>query len=384
MQVEIPETLGSIACKANIACLHYTSMLLCGSGVVWDVKYNNCKQIPGNRRIVQISSGAKHVALLDYYGKVYTMGSNEQEQLGVPLELKVEAIYPSEVPGLPFITYVACGESFTCCISQSKDLWNFGDNSSHQLGIEELYEEGNEYWNQIEGIGEVMQVPNVADAISVHCGRCHCFVRTKSGILACGNNAEGQLGNSDCTEMVRFAPVLTSFPDGQTITSIECGSLHSVFLTEEGTVYGCGAHSVGETGIAVAELHKIPKLQNIEQIACQQSCTFALDDQGDLWMCGDLCGEAILSPVKICDIDEPIEFIGRGFAKHTIVQCQSGALWNFGANDKGQLAVGHEKANNVPPVKLAEHDLCGIGDPTDPNSLTKQLVNRLSYVSLRH
>lgn len=74
-----------------------------------------------------------------------------------------------------------------------------------------------------------------------------------------GDNVEGQLGISAAT--AQKAVRLEGLPD---ITSVAAGELHSLLVDVEGSVWGFGASSFGETGLGVDADIAPPKKINFD------------------------------------------------------------------------------------------------------------------------
>ena len=76
--------------------------------------------------------------------------------------------------------------------------------------------------------------------------------------------------------------------------AIKCGFYHSVAMTESGEVYVWGWNRCGQLGInskenRVFEPQKVVNLNNIriKQIECGTLCTFLLSNDGEVYACGD-------------------------------------------------------------------------------------------------
>lgn len=61
-----------------------------------------------------------------------------------------------------------------------------------------------------------------------------------------GRNEKGQLGLGD--QLTRNVPVVLEALKGVKIVSAACGRYHTVFVTDTGESYACGANSYGQCG----------------------------------------------------------------------------------------------------------------------------------------
>lgn len=111
------------------------------------------------------------------------------------------------------------------------------------------------------------------------------------------------------------APKIISFPSNIKIKQIKCGSFHSIFLCEDGCVFGSGSNKRGQLALSldIAETNQIVRIdslmaEKITKISCGHSFTIVRNDQYE--------------------------------------------LFSFGANEHSQLGI---KSNNIPnniPIKI--------------------------------
>lgn len=86
-------------------------------------------------RIVQISCGCHHSALVTEKGQVYTWGRNLDAQLGNGARTK-EALYPTyiNIGGGTKLQNAVCGGDFTLGMESGGKIWAWGSNQQAQLG----------------------------------------------------------------------------------------------------------------------------------------------------------------------------------------------------------------------------------------------------------
>ncbi|XP_075588709.1 RCC1 and BTB domain-containing protein 2-like [Dermatophagoides farinae] len=120
----------------------------------------------------------------------------------------------------------------------------------------------------------------------ISCGFDHNFSITNKGeIYSWGLNSCGQLGLGD--ERNRNTPCLVSFPNDDLIDirikDIVAGNYHSIFLFENGQLWGFGSNRDGELGLGDknnrSNLTKIP-IENVQKIACSKFHLFSLAHDG--------------------------------------------------------------------------------------------------------
>src|SRR6266496_1895430 len=72
------------------------------------------------------------------------------------------------------------------------------------------------------------------------------FLKSDSTVWVCGNNIQGQLGDSTNTDRPTSVPVNPTWNNN--IIDIAGGGFHSLFLKSDGSVWACGDNSYGQLG----------------------------------------------------------------------------------------------------------------------------------------
>ena len=105
----------------------------------------------------------------------------------------------------------------------------------------------------VRGLGH-QSVVQVATGVS------HTLCLTESGdLFAFGENNHGQLGLGDAALGNVLTPRRVDFLKGLPIRSISCGSHHSVAVSWSGAVYAWGKNSYGQLGLGTSENSSLPK-----------------------------------------------------------------------------------------------------------------------------
>eukprot|EP00727_Mastigamoeba_balamuthi_P013504 m51a1_g8777 putative regulator of chromosome condensation domain-containing protein (1223) ;mRNA; r:179806-184617 len=84
-------------------------------------------------RIRQVALGNYHALLLTDAGKVYAWGSSKFGQLGLGSNLPAAA--PEIVTGLSCVCAISCGTTFSAAVTEWGELYTWGDNTMFQLGL---------------------------------------------------------------------------------------------------------------------------------------------------------------------------------------------------------------------------------------------------------
>ena len=182
---------------------------------------------------------------------IYSFGYNSHGQLGLNDQLERSA--PRPVRALPSnhirAIIAACGSSHSLIVDQHGGVFSWGSNAHGQLGTGDVTERSEPTKISCDG----QRINGIA------CGSAHTLLCTSRGrVLACGSNADGQLGLATGTDTsstsIRSstAHVLmhtsVAHLHGTRIVGVACGFSHSLFLSRPGGVLSCGANASGQCG----------------------------------------------------------------------------------------------------------------------------------------
>ncbi|WP_137158011.1 hypothetical protein [Rhizobium sp. FKL33] len=195
--------------------------------------------------IVAISAGMLHGAFLTADGEVYVWGDNNQGKLGQGDTSNYEVLTPVKVTGLDGVKieqiYMANGASYA--ISDEGVLYAWGQNTNGQLGIGNLTNQGTPVAVAASSFGG-------EKVASIDWGTSYALVLTESGeVYAMGSNVQGQLGPEGVEDDGSFVrrsstPLHVDIPG--TVTKVIAGTNTSFAITEDGTVYGWGQSDYGQ------------------------------------------------------------------------------------------------------------------------------------------
>ncbi|KAH9501476.1 RCC1 and BTB domain-containing protein 2 [Dermatophagoides farinae] len=209
-------------------------------------------------KIVQVDSGYDFVTILTEDGRVYLASNNSN--------WKTNNAFRLINTGNDCFKMIACGVRHLLLLRQDGHVFAMGDNRVGQIT-------GNE-----KSSYESMINTGIANVKLIACGGDHSFsITNKEEIYSWGPNSYGQLGLSD--KEISSTPCLVAFPNDDSINirikEIVAGDQHSLFLFENGQLWGCGYNYNGELGLGNrrSKLAKIP-IGNLQQIKCSKSTTF--------------------------------------------------------------------------------------------------------------
>lgn len=137
------------------------------------------------------------------------------------------------------------------------------------------------------------------------------------------------------------------------VKAIACGDRYTMFLLNDGTVYGCGENNSGELGIGNTTNPIITRtkanISNAKDIACGEYYTMFLLNDGTIFGCGEndyaqlgigINNNPITTPTKSSiDLTDVCKIACGQY--HTIVLLKDGTVYGCGANmNGGQLGIG--------------------------------------------
>ena len=239
-------------------------------------KMTKPQQIPllNDMKIVQVDYGSNFVVILTDNGQVF-LASNVEYYWKTNNNLRLINT------GNNRFKMIACGQHYLLLLRQDGHVFAMGDNSYGQItGYKKSYE-------------SMKHIDKLENVKLIVCGMRHSFSITNKGeIYSWDINNCGQLGLGD--QKNRNTPCLVAYPNADLINirikDIVAGYQHSLFLFENGQLWGCGSNKYGQLGlgddIKRSKLTKIP-IENVQQIACSKFHNFSLAYDGSsyyAWM----------------------------------------------------------------------------------------------------
>ena len=327
--------------------------------------------------VTQVSCSKYQTFFLTNNGYVFACGENDVGKLGdgtlinktIPVQvLTGEQSHPSGY--LSNIVQVSSGNQGTLFLTNTGNVFSCGNNQYGKLGIND---NNNDYVTPtpVQVLTGEQSHPSgyLSDIVQISCGTFHSLFLTKSGIVyATGRNSMGQLGVNSYSSAIAPVQVLTGeqlHPSEylSDIVQVTSGSYVSLFLTKDGTVFGCGRNQHGElgngeinpTGTDSSLYVKIPtqvlNLSDIIQISCKSSHSLFLTKDGTVFACGNNddgqlgngSTDTTGTPTQV-KIDEStfltnIVKLSTGDGAHSMFITTSGAVFACGNNGFGKLGT---------------------------------------------
>ncbi|XP_074114666.1 HECT and RLD domain containing E3 ubiquitin ligase 4 isoform X1 [Cotesia typhae] len=202
--------------------------------------------------VIQVSCGYKHAVALTNNGKLYAWGLNDEGQLGIGPESKIEH-KPRLIKCLEAvpIAYVACGGYHTIVVSKSGAIYAWGRNTFGQLGVN---------CTQSSSLPCQLRTLRNSKVKHVACGEdFSAFLTMDGGVFTCGADTYGQLGHGSATNEILPRQIMELM--GSVVTQISCGKRHMLALIpSRGRVYAWGLGGAGQLGIKTTRTVTTPQV----------------------------------------------------------------------------------------------------------------------------
>ncbi|XP_036778015.2 probable E3 ubiquitin-protein ligase HERC3 isoform X2 [Manis pentadactyla] len=150
--------------------------------------------------LAQVTAGGAHSFALSLSGAVFGWGMNNAGQLGLSDEEDRESPCHVKLLRMQKVVYISCGEEHTAVLTKSGGVFTFGAGSCGQLGHDSMNDEVNP-----RRVLELMG----SEVTQIACGRQHtlAFVPSSGLIYAFGCGARGQLGTGHTCNVNCPSPV---------------------------------------------------------------------------------------------------------------------------------------------------------------------------------
>jgi alpha-tubulin suppressor-like RCC1 family protein len=194
---------------------------------------------------------------------------------------------------------------------------------------------------------------------SIAGGSLHTLALKDDGSLwAWGRNSYGELGDGTTTDSTTPVQVL-NITD---VVAIAGGGYHTLALRADGTVWAWGYNGSGQLGDGTTTKKTTPvqvsTLTDVVAIAGGYYHTLALKADGTLWAWGDneygQLGDGTTAdrttPVQVSPLTNLIAIAGGG--EHSLVLKDDGTVWAWGYNYYGQLGDGTTE-NKKTPIQVS-------------------------------
>ena len=373
----IPGQVSGLSGVVAVAASYYHSLALKGDGTVWGWGENYYGNLGDGTRtdrpspvpvsaltgVVAISSRFEHSLALKSDGTVWGWGRDDYGQLGDGGSgIGVQRLVPVRASGLTGVVAVAGGQYHGVALTSDGTIWTWGFNGFGALGD-----------------GTLTDRPIPARAVglagvrftAIAAGSLHSLaLRSDGTVWAWGLNDFGQLGDGTTTN--RSAPVAVS---GLTnAVAIAAGDDFSLALKNDGTVWAWGTGAEGQLGDGTTTQHRatpapVSGLGGVAAIAACHESSLALMSDGTVsaWgypIIGDGSLSQRLTPVPVSGLTGAFA-IACGWEVSLALKSDR-TVWGWGFNSKGELGDGTTTMRLTPiPVGGLTGVLAIAGGETD-------------------
>jgi alpha-tubulin suppressor-like RCC1 family protein len=218
-----------------------------------------------DHKVVMVSGGNRHSAVLSKDGKVLTFGSSSYGQLGHGDH--VTCTKPTDVRSLTHyvVDLVSCGAHHTVAHTRTGILFVFGKNFFGEDQVPKgvfQFKPGRHSSSAPSGSGDFLlpialpETDIIGEVAQICSGSTHSLLMTKlGGVYSWGTNAHGQLGQLNVQEQAYFRKI-SKFGKKKIVT-IACGNEFSCALDESGQLWVWGRSDCGQLGLDMSKCLKL-------------------------------------------------------------------------------------------------------------------------------
>lgn len=327
--------------------------------------------------IIQSAAGSDHTCALKSDGTVYCWGYNWYGQLGDGTQ--TTRYMPVQVHGednngyLTDVVEVSAGEQHSCALKSDGTVYCWGMLWPGQSGSSGE----NNYFFTPESVLAPSGVENLSGIEQISSGYNHaCGISNSHEIYCWGNNSYGQLGDGTTTASGLRMSIKVKSSDGlsdfSSAKNVEGGYAHTCTVTTDGAAYCWGSNSNGQLGDNSTTNRDLPvrvhgendqgNLADVESISAgnQQSCAINGDGAAYCWgegwdgELGDGLDSYSYTPVQVLNVAGTDDFqdayqvsAGKYFTCATDID---GAVYCWGSNNTG--AIGNNGSGNIVPAAV--------------------------------
>lgn len=218
-----------------------------------------------NERVIQVSAGVSHSAVLTEKGNVYAWGTFRDRSgiVGFKPNVKFQKL-PKKIERN--IRCLSSSENCIIMIRKTGSVICYGP---------ELIKK-NRRVKSCVGLKSRLLFRGKEKFEKIRCGADHAFLMTEKNVYGFGNNLYGQLGIGHKNQVARLEELKL-----KNVKEISAGSTHSLFLDRDGNMFGCGSNENGQLGLECKEQLK-PEMvmKNVKMISSNTASSMAVKDDG--------------------------------------------------------------------------------------------------------
>ena len=255
-----------------------------GDGTTNNIK--NPEQIVASN-VTAIAAGDGHSLFLKSDGSLWAMGDNLFSQLGDGTT-NYNINHPEQIVASN-VTAVAAGLSHSLFLKRDGSLWAMGDNSSGELG-DGTYVTYNPYV-AYRGTNQPEQIV-ASNVTAIAAGSYHSlFLKSDGSLWGMGLNGDGELGDGTYIMETNRPELIVA----SNVTAIAAGEFHSLFLKSDGSLWAMGGNEFGQLGdvtywSTINSSTMRPEqivASGVTAIAAGEAYSLFLKNDGSMWGMGE-------------------------------------------------------------------------------------------------
>ncbi|WP_224362636.1 RCC1 domain-containing protein [Hyalangium versicolor] len=299
-------------------------------------------------------------------GFLYTWGRNNRGQLGLGASVTADQKLPLKVPDFEGVAAMAFNQNNSLALKADGTVWSWGENAQGQLGLGAPPDPEHPHTPDLTARWSPTLISSLSGVVAITVGYRHALVLMEDGtVRAFGDNSTGQLGDGSSASLADYPVAVSGLSD---VVKVVAGSMHSVALRRDGTVWVWGRNSYGNLGGGTVDSTphstptQVPGLTGVVDIATGRDHVLALHSDGTVsgWgldASGQLgSGETFpddqsASPLKVKGLADARAVFANGNMSYA--QRADGSLISWGQNFNGQLGNGGKTDMNEPTPSVS-------------------------------
>ncbi|KAI4307707.1 hypothetical protein L6164_030865 [Bauhinia variegata] len=323
--------------------------------------------------VQNIALGGKHAALVTKQGEVFCWGQGKGGRLGNKIDVDINSPKIVESLNGNHIKSVACGEYHTCALTDSGEVYTWGDDGSGA-------DFGSKRTHRSQWIPYKLSALDGVSILSIACGEWHTAIVSSCGrLFTYGDGTFGVLGHGNLQSISQ--PKEVESLRGLRVRSVACGSWHTAAIvdvmvdrfkynTSTGKLFTWGDADEGRLGHVDNGRKLLPTCvsqlvdYDFIQVSCGRTLTVALTNLGKVFTMGSAVHGQLGNPhakSKAVTIVEGLlkqEFVKRisSGSYHVSVLTSAGSVYTWGKGANGQLGLGDTEDRSSPSFVEALRD----------------------------
>lgn len=321
--------------------------IVLSAAIVWMI-FAGCQNPinPRDEAVSAVSAGGIHTMFIKSDGTLWACGNNYYGQLGTGDTTR--RYTPVQI--MSDVLAVSASYYHTLILKTDHTLWACGYNYSGYLGVNDTATRVSAP-KQVLGGGDVAQISAGGSILSEF----SMFIKNDGTLWGFGENSYGQIGNG--TTNAQSSPV---FIRGG-VSAVSAGGMHTMIIAND-TLYGTGNNFYGQLGkgdtVNVSTFTKVSGTSGtgVRAVAAGWTHTMFIKTTGELYGVGSNqsgqfgLGDTTSKRKYPVSVNTEVSAVAVGL-EYTMIIKNSGSLLMTGNNYYGQLGAG-DKSDRWTPVQI--------------------------------